>query len=287
MKKQTTIYLIPFVLIAILSTSCYQLKDFKEKGKGEVDFLSSITPAEIMLIKESRAANCNPEQLVKAVRKCESIGGNNASNCVSSCCDKLIFCGIKEEELLENMKRYKDDVWSKNSIYFSEDNYDYSNNSEVLKENTIPRINLNSNNQDRLDEELFDTRYIDISIKVIENYICAIKSCAPTSNGPMNYMRFFLMKYGELSGERKAYSNKTTISIVPVIKDEYGRTLEEKTIGRLNKEDQSLIFSPTGECEDTPIENRHISCPPICDQDIFPDPGNPAISSSILGRIGG
>jgi hypothetical protein len=167
-----------------------------------------------------------------------------------TCCDKDLYTHLKYEDLIQYMKNYRDHVWSKTSPYFNRP-------GAFPPDTALCTSGLKK-------EDRFDARYLDVSIKELENYICRIKNmgvCEPTKEPDM--IRIYYLRYDskEAHGARdlpEEWYDSHTLGFTPLL---------SSNVWNEGCMDPQLfpIWIPEPGAE-APSANHNQICPPlICD----------------------
>lgn len=255
MKIRRLVNTVILASTGILATSCgpiQKLCDKKNKNKMEV------TEDERKIVEYMRA---------NEVTYADVEGIPNPfweGNCPTTCCEEVIYCGVNREAIKKYIKNYRDNDWVQNSPYFD------TKSGENL-DSIMEVITMGSTDPDFVDPypnaNNFDSRFMDIPIDELYNYLCVIKSNDHTSNA--NICRFYYMRYDD--HVRDEYKNKQSLAIVPVyvntssgvVNTEYSEPFTIK-----NREGDTTEINPVyavgvNNCELSPWKNHNHLCPPF------------------------
>lgn len=182
-------------------------------------------------------------------------------NAVQSCPTDVLICPanstittIDVNELKNNVRNYRDSVWSKTSKYFQDSSTPFQGNEDLLWE-------INQNSLPLIRPDSLDARFLDFGIDELKSYLCEIERVSTPSN-PINTLRFYYIRYDETKGESVysppySYFGMHSLAVVPVKKDSDGGSEE---VYELGNGDPSILI---------PAANHHYICPPLtgCDLD--------------------
>lgn len=192
-----------------------------------------------------------------------SMGGNNYNECSSTCCEEIQFCGISEDDVKKYMTNYRDNNWFHTSPFFTAKDVDQQDVSSVVQRITNGTYTDESNQlvDPTSDITNFDSRYMDVPISQLENYLCHIKNNPYTSEA--NTCRFYFLRYDNSMG---IYSNKTTLALTPVqvkLNQNQYVTVKEYTEAYDSPGGITTAIFAIGECDNSPSSNHNHLCPPM------------------------
>jgi hypothetical protein len=186
---------------------------------------------------------------------CDNVQHHDCDGYVDSVANNLTkdFCGVPPNMMVQLIKNYKDEVWSKTSD---------------------PRA------------QKYDARYMEISIEQLENFLAYAHKSAHNDSFHLASIRFYYINY---PGEKKTneyltshmtgnvfedYSGCHSIALVPVVgadmrdvnrRDYY--SVGHPPASSINAADfvagQNLIFVPNNCNGSSPMENHNEICPPM------------------------
>ena len=180
--------------------------------------------------------------------------------CSISCCDEINFCGMPREDVLRYIENYRDSNWVQSSSFFQ-------NHKSYNADQTMERIVKGDwGTSDPVYDEAtsFDARFMDISIKQLNNYICFLQSTPQTAR--TNFCRFYYIRYDDDFPE-ETYRNKHSLAIVPVYVDpNHSNPAREMTETFKTREGMVVnpifVINPEGCDTSAPINHNHL-CPPF------------------------
>ena len=179
----------------------------------------------------------------------------------AACCPETEYCGIKKDSLLTYMANYRDSIWSKTSPYFWNNPYD----KKILIGPNPPS-----------DPYDFDSRYMDVDIEYLKNYICRIKTSSDPALKKSNTIRMYYIRYDDknpivpdpTSVYNIDYRRKHSIALVPayVKTDDKGGIVEIKEFTEDEGGMTTIAMAPGPHCETGSVyANYNQLCPPLVD----------------------
>lgn len=249
MKSNTLKRLLVIGIFGALIVACETMKDGKYTG---------ISEKEKEIIEYIRNNQGAADDLL------DMIGGtvsNTEGMCVTACCDTLAFCGVPRDKVKKYITKYRNENWYESSPFFEDPELVGANVTDVMRDITNGEYPGNPySNPDN-----FDSRFMDVPVVQLENYLCFIRNNLPN----VNCCRFYYMKYDESDSINPEYHNKTTLAMVPtIINESTGLTTAEYTAPIQLKEGQAIgqvvqpIMVAGGSCGNYGIANHNHLCPP-------------------------
>jgi hypothetical protein len=193
----------------------------------------------------------------------EKTGGSNAKKGTTEnpidanpaepndCCPEISFCGISKASLLGYIVNYRDSSWRKTSPYF----YTHAYQSDILTQ---------AQNNDALANSIttadFDSRFVDLDIKQLESYICAIKNNEKTNQA--NTVRVYFIRYGN-NAFNPDYNYKNSIALIPAQKGDNNATIKEFVDEQFLNKDGGVWLPNNDPCINSTIANNNVICPPL------------------------
>ena len=159
-------------------------------------------------------------------------------------CEKIGYCGISETDFIKYVSNYRNEVWAHLSYTDANGNFDKDKYEKELADSNSTCINKLINRPE------FDSRYVDMDIKKLENYLCVIKSKYTEADK----IRMFFIRYDK-DYLNKDYRNKNSIAMVPVAGDI--EQLDATVLKEMEQED-----GLNASCVKSPIANHNPICPP-------------------------
>lgn len=216
-------------------------------------------------IHKSKFVRITPDQRKKleylekndiSLCRLEAFNADGNSKCATTCCEELKFCGVSKDEVIKNIKNYRDNNWYHSSPFF--DSINSPNVGDIMR-----NITTNTTQTEYEDANNFDARFMDIPMEQLENYLCFVRSNYETKKA--NICRFYYMKYDD-NMNLKEYRNKHTLALVPVYIDTTGNTptREFTDVYKIREGKQTTAILGVGvNCDNSPIANHNHLCPPF------------------------
>lgn len=128
--------------------------------------------------------------------------------CSNICCDSPEYNFISEESLDTMICNYRNKEWWKTCDAFSQKtSFSYQIWKQHIKMATALR-----GSQASMYDSTYNSRYMDIGIHELENYLCTIRNnCGSNAK----FLRFYFIRYGN-ECFKQAFANKHSLAMIPL-----------------------------------------------------------------------
>lgn len=206
-------YLI-LALISLLlqSCSCKCSDELNEIVSSQADTIENL---ELQLLAATGAINpiCSPSDCPPKIDFCP----NHTLESYSTC-DNMGYDPLTRTELKDFSREYRDSVWSKSSKLFTT-----SGGSETYRPNNA-HFNMHHKSAE------VDSRFMDIEISELENYLCRVKTSElytqqqqgdvmTPNNECINVIRFYYIRYPDPYSKDPSKAGRHSLALVPVQAD--------------------------------------------------------------------
>lgn len=128
-------------------------------------------------------------------------------HCSNVCCDTPSYHSITEGSLDTMICNYRNKEWWKTCDAFSQTpRFGYS----VWQQHVNKQSNTNS--KASMYDSTYNSRYMDIGIDELENYLCTVRNNCGTE---AKFLRFYFIRYGN-ECFKPAFANKHSLAMIPL-----------------------------------------------------------------------